>query len=77
MGKTTLEEVLALSKQLSLMDKIRLIERIAPQIERELKSAQGSPRSSLRGLWSGLNITEEDIDEARHDLWDAFPRQDV
>jgi hypothetical protein len=31
----TLEEVLNLVKQLKLVDKVRLIERVAPQIERE------------------------------------------
>ena len=32
----TLEEVLKLVKQLKLMDKVRLIERVVPQIEQEL-----------------------------------------
>ena len=77
MGKTSLEEVLALSKQLSLLDKIRLIERLAAQIERDLESGQVSPRSSLRGLWSGLNMAERDIDEARHELWESIPREDL
>jgi hypothetical protein len=32
--------------------------------------------SSLRGLWAGLNnhITEEDIAEARREMWGNFPR---
>ena len=33
--------------------------------------AQPAPRKSLRGLWRGLDITEEDITNARHELWDA------
>ena len=32
----TLEEVLTLVKQLKLLDKVRWIERVVPQIEREL-----------------------------------------
>ena len=46
----TLEQVLDAAKQLSLVDKVRLIELVAPEIERELKTAQSAPRKSLRGL---------------------------
>jgi hypothetical protein len=70
----TLDEVLQLAAQLSPVDKVRLIERIAPQIERELTP---TPRESLRGIWQGLNITEEDIAEARREMWGNFPRQDI
>ncbi|HTS12725.1 MAG TPA: hypothetical protein VMH00_11455 [Candidatus Limnocylindrales bacterium] len=35
------------------------------------------PLRSLRGLWADLNvnITEEDIAEARHEMWGSFPRE--
>ncbi len=34
------------------------------------------PLRSLRGLWADLNIhiTEEDIAEARREMWGNFPR---
>jgi hypothetical protein len=35
------------------------------------------PRKSLRGLWKGFDITGEDIDEARREMWGNFPRADV
>ncbi len=73
----TLKEVLDLAKQLSPLDKARLIERIAPQIEQELKVARPTPRKSLRGLWQGLDITEEEIAEARCEMWGNFPREDI
>jgi len=40
------------------------------------KSAVKKPRRSLLGLWADLNthITEEDIAEARHEMWGNFPR---
>ena len=57
----TLEEALDLVKQLSPLDKARPIERIVPDIERELKAAQPTLHKSLRGLWRGLDITEEEI----------------
>jgi hypothetical protein len=73
----SLEEALKLVKQLSPLDKARLIERIVPDIERELKAAQPTPRKSLRGLWRGLDITEEEIAEARREMWSNFPREDI
>ena len=73
----TLEEALDLVKQLSALDKARLIERIVPDIERELKTARPTPRKSLRGLWRDLDITEEEIAEARQEMWGNFPREDI
>jgi hypothetical protein len=73
----TIEDALELIKQLSLIDKIRLIERIAPQIERELTSIQLKPRKSLRGLWRGSNISESDIAQMRQEVWANFPREDI
>ena len=36
------------------------------------------PRKSGRGLWADLNIdlSAEDIDEARREVWKNFPRDD-
>jgi hypothetical protein len=73
----TLEEALVVVRQLSPVDKARLIERIVPDIERELKAAHLGPRQSLRGLWQGLDITEDDIEEARREMWGGFPREDI
>lgn len=73
----TLEEVLDLVKQLSPVDKVRLIERVAPEIEHELAFTTRTPRKSLRGLWRGLDISEEDIAEARREMWGSFPRGDI
>jgi hypothetical protein len=43
-----------------------------------LKTGNGArkPLRSLRGLWADLNIhiTEEDIAEARREMWGNFPR---
>jgi hypothetical protein len=73
----TLEQALALVRQLSPIDKARLIERIVPDIERELEAARSEPRQSLRGLWRGLDITAEDIAQARREMWGSFPREDI
>jgi hypothetical protein len=40
------------------------------------KNRTKTPRRSLLGLWADLNmnITEEDIAEARREMWGNFPR---
>ncbi len=40
------------------------------------KNGTKNPRRSLRGLWKNLNIeiTEEDIAQARREMWGSFPR---
>jgi EAL domain-containing protein (putative c-di-GMP-specific phosphodiesterase class I) len=40
------------------------------------KSGIKKPLRSLRGLWKDLNIqiTDEDIAEARREMWGNFPR---
>ena len=73
----TLEEALVVVRHLSPVDKARLIERLAPDIERELSTTQKAARKSLRGLWRGLGITAEEIAEARREMWGGFPREDV
>ena len=73
----TLDHVLKLAEQLSPLDKIRLIERVAPQLERELQALDERPRQSLRGLWKGIDISAEDIAAARREMWANFPRADI
>ena len=60
----TLEAVLNFVKQLKLVDKVRFIERVAPQIERELAQIPVH-RKSLRGLCRRVDISESDIAEVR------------
>jgi hypothetical protein len=70
----TLDEVMQLATQLTTVDKIRLFERLAPELEREVQTA--TPRESLRGLWQGVDITDEDLAEVRREMWGNFPRED-
>ncbi len=73
----TLERLVELAKQLSVIDKVRLIEQLAPQIEQELKPRDHAGRRPLLGLWRGLELCEEEIDRARRDAWAEFPRKDI
>lgn len=75
--QVSLNEVLRMAHRLPLADKVRLIGQIAPQIQRELHAVPGQPRKSLLGLWKGLDITKEDIDQARREMWGQFPREDI
>ncbi|MBC7797271.1 MAG: DUF2281 domain-containing protein [Pyrinomonadaceae bacterium] len=34
------------------------------------------PLKNLEGLWKGVEITEEDIEEVRREMWANFPRED-
>jgi hypothetical protein len=38
-----------------------------------------SPKQSLYGLWAdlGIDISEEDIDQIRREMWGNFPREDI
>lgn len=76
----TVEDVLRLVRQLSTIEKIRLIERVAPEIERELATGRGaSPSVSLLGLVKNLGPapSTDEIDACRHEAWANFPRDDT
>jgi len=67
------EQVLEKLRDLSPEKQKEVLEFVA-----SLKAENGSkkPLRSLRGLWADLNIhiTEEDIAEARREMWGNFPR---
>lgn len=75
----TLEEVLSLAKQLSAVDKVRLIERVAPEVEQEIASRERSGTRSLLGLLKDLGPapSAEEIDAARREAWATIPRHDI
>ena len=75
-----LQEVIKLAKQLSTVDKVRLIQQIAPDIERELTDKLSTlPRQSLWGLCADLGNapSAEEIDVVRTEEWASFPREDI
>jgi hypothetical protein len=75
----TLQEVLNLAKQLSPVDKIRLVQKIAPEIEQELIANQRTPSQSLWGFCAHLGTAPSaaEIDAVRQDEWANFPREDI
>ena len=77
----TFEDLLQLAKQLTPGQKLRLIAAIAPDLEEPLRHAEGDPQplKSLYGLWQdfGIDLSAEEIDEARREMWGTFPRDDI
>ncbi len=54
-----------------------MIERLAPDIERDMARGLSAPGVSLRGLWRGVDITDDDIAEVRREMWGNFRRDDI
>lgn len=74
-----LDHVLAMAAQLSTLDKVRLIDRLAPQIEHDLVEEGPKTYKSLYGLWADLGPapSAQEIDAARREVWASFPREDI
>lgn len=64
---------LPLEKQRAALDYIKSL-----AAQRQAQTASQAPLSLL-GLWSdlGVDITDEDIREARREMWENFPREDI
>ena len=70
--KSILEKLLKLpvDKQQEVLDFVESLEK---------KAGQRRSRRSLKGLWADLevNISADDIAEARRETWGGFPPEDV
>lgn len=74
----TYDEMLSNIQQLPPEQKARLLQDISAALHRDLAEAQPKqPKRSLLGLWAGVDISEADIEDARRDMWDDFPRGDI
>jgi hypothetical protein len=74
-----LETIAAMADCLVPQDKIRLIERVASALERELVTTRLTQRRSLYGWCADLGVapSTEEIHEVRRAMWGNFPREDV
>jgi hypothetical protein len=75
----TLEQVLTIANQLSLADRLRLIERILPDFQVALTNVNPMPKRSLYGLCADLGSapSAEDIDEMRQEAWANFGEEEM
>jgi hypothetical protein len=71
------QKLLEQALTLSPIEKVRLVEQIMATLEHDLAKVEKKPRRSLYGLWADVQVSEEDIAEARHEMWGNFPREDV
>ena len=75
----TLQKVIKLAKQLSPIDKVRLIQQLTPDLELELTQQKTQPKKSLWGLCKDLGEAPSaaEIDLSRNEEWGSFPREDI
>lgn len=77
----TVDEIIESARQLSPVEKVRLVARVMSDIEVALEPATtaGKPLRSAYGLCRDLGPapSEDEIDEARRELFESFPRVDI
>ena len=72
----TFEQIVNMARRLSPLEKLWLIECLAPDLEAVLQDSTPKRRRSLRGMLKGCSISAEEIDQARQEMWSNFPRED-
>ncbi len=75
---SVLENIVETVKQLPFEQQKELL-HYAEFLNSKKKANNKLPPKSLYGLWAnrGIDITEEDIDEIRQEMWGNFPREDI
>lgn len=71
------ELVLAAARTLSPLERVWLVEQVMETLKTDLAPTEKKPKRSLYGIWAGTSVSEEDIDEARQEMWGNFPREDI
>lgn len=70
--------VIELALRLSRAERARLIAQIAPTLVEDTPANKTSKRSSYGILADlGVDVSAEDIDQARREMWSNFPREDI
>lgn len=72
---TVVESIVERVENLSV-ERQREVLDFAEYLQHKEKSDGKKPSRSLEGMWKGVDITEEDIDEIRREMWANFPRED-
>lgn len=76
MSDVVLEQIKELAIELTLSEQAELVKWLQTKMHSE-QSAK--PKKSLYGLWAdqGIDISTEDIENARREMWGNFPRDDI
>jgi hypothetical protein len=68
-----IDYIYKISKNLTVLEKIKLIEKIISEVEKDLQVSKKEEDqiSSLRGLWKDfdISISRKTIDELRAEMW--------
>jgi len=72
-----LETLVALAGELSPLERVQLVEQVMQTLANDLRGDEKSPKQDLYGMWAGVQISDDDIDELRAEMWKNFPREDV
>jgi len=75
----TFEQIVALAKQLNPVEKLRLVERVIPDLEALVQGGQLPKSASLYGSLADLGRAPSagDIEDIRRDMFQNFPRPDA
>lgn len=73
----TYETVVGMALRLTLAERARLIAQIAPTLVEDQSTDR--PKRSSYGILADLNVdlSMDDIDQARREMWSNFPREDI
>lgn len=67
---TQLGQVVTLALELSPLDQMRLVQQVIARFERDLASQEKrKPKRTLEGLWPDVQVTVDDLADARSELW--------
>jgi hypothetical protein len=82
MDSLSFEQIAALADRLTALEKIRLVEHVMENLKSDVSEETGNrstPRRTAYGALADLHIdvSEEDIAEARRDMLANFPREDI
>ena len=72
---TVVESIVERVENLPL-ERQREVLNFAEYLQHKEKSNGVKPRKNLEGLWEGVSISSEDIEEARREMWGKFPREE-
>ncbi|MBA2736512.1 MAG: DUF2281 domain-containing protein [Pyrinomonadaceae bacterium] len=72
---TVIETIVERVENLSV-ERQREVLDFAEYLQYKEESNGKKPRRSLEGMWNGVDISAENIDEARREMWGNFPRED-
>lgn len=78
MSYMTMDSVLEMLRKLPPQERLKVIARALPEIEKDLSDLH-RPRKSLLGIFSDLGPapSAEEIDQVRKEVWKDFPREDI